>query len=109
MGRREEVVFWLELRGSQGMYLFSRCQSVCLCVDVSNPVEGLYKRVGSCGRVGEAHDGAGVGFGRVKVLLPFYRPTISPRSRCGWEAQWWVLRSFEAERLCETKGMLSAT
>lgn len=33
-GGGEEVVFWLELRVAGDVYLFSRCQSVSLCVDV---------------------------------------------------------------------------
>ena len=75
MGRREEVVFWLELRGRGGCISLADAR-VCLCV-VSNPAKRAY--IGGWGvvaEVGEAHEGASVDFGKSESALPFYRPMI---------------------------------
>lgn len=79
---------------------------VCHCVSMwSNPVERAYTRGWELWQSGEAHDGAGVGFGRkeLKVLYPF----IGPRSES--KVQVWLgsavvgAEEFGQERLCETK------
>lgn len=109
MGRREEVVFWLELRGRRGCISLADAR-VCLCVDVSNPVERAYTRGwGVVAEVGEAHDGAGVGFGKSESALPFHRPTIRVKVQVWLGSAVVGAEEFGQERLCETKGMLSAT
>ena len=40
---------------------------------------------------------------RVKVLYPFIGPRSEPRSRCGCEAQWWVLRSLGKREVVKQK------
>ena len=101
VGRREEVVFWLELRGRGGCISLADAR-VCLYV-VSNPAKRAY--TGGWGVVKKwvkPTSGQVLALERVKALYRFIGPWSESRSRYGCEAQW-VLRSLGKREVVKQK------
>ena len=105
--RGGEAGRWLEVQGD--LSLQKRPERVCGWMGVTQQRGLCTGRRGAAAGVGEAHDGAGVGFGKSASAAPFY--VLSIRATDPWVgvgAPWWAPRGFDRQGGGDTEGVLSA-